>query len=532
MAAAKQKPAHTGKDLDLKKIAEEVDGRVERAKTEKQKIIDEIREAYSFVMPYRPRPGGGESKPGLEATENFSSIGEEVCTDFASDMADTFIPEHTQWAQVEVADVVPDQFKSDAEAAAKADTDATFAAIVASNFHESGKQCFKDLSVSAVGLAIKDPGMGQPIQCQVVPINELLILRDPDSTVGTRLWHRDLPCREIVELFGDLPIPKEVQAAYDAKKYHERFPVVQGCYRDYSKRAETAWINFTKIDHDVVEAVRNVGVGSAMLLVARWDPDPNFPWGIGCAIKALADFREDDEVGYLKLKGLARLIDPPVAYDDDQVINLEGGLPNGVAIPRMKGSKIEVIESQHDMQSALYARNDVQDRIKRHFYQDGPEQKGLTPPTLGQWADESLQKQRRLGTPAAPLWSEFISEAYMRFRWLLVARGALKPQIRVGGEDFPVRPINPLKRAANQQKAVASERVLASIVSIFGPNLVPMIVDVGATSHNLVALADATGVKLLPADQINQAIAKNQQGILAQHTVNAAAPLLKAGGGP
>jgi hypothetical protein len=100
---------------------------------------------------------------------------------------------------------------------------------------------------------------------------------------------------------------------------------------------------------------------------------------------------------------------------------------------------------------------------------------------LGQWADEVLQKQRRLGTPAAPLWQEFLMEAYMRFRWMLVKRGELKPQIMVGSKSFPIRPINPLKRAAQQQEAIASERLLATLGGTFGPNLLPMIVDVGVT---------------------------------------------------
>jgi hypothetical protein len=57
-------------------------------------------------MPQRLKPGDSQqtSTRPQDSTDNFSSLGEEVCTDFASDMADTFIPEHTRWASVEVAD--------------------------------------------------------------------------------------------------------------------------------------------------------------------------------------------------------------------------------------------------------------------------------------------------------------------------------------------------------------------------------------------------------------------------------------------
>jgi hypothetical protein len=513
-------------------IKAEVDRRKVKAKREKEQFREDFREAYSFVMPQRLKPGDSKtSTRPKDSTDNFSTLGEEVCTDFASDMADTFVPEHTRWAGVEVTPGFPEEMMSDARIAAKKDTDATFAAIIASNFHETSKQSFKDLAVSAVGLSIIDPGRSDTIRCQVIPIGELLILRDGAGNIGTRFWERDLIGLDIQELFPDLDLPDTVKAAIDKKDTNNKFCVLQGCYRDYSVPGETAWIQFTQIDGDVCEGVRKKGVGSANILVARWDPDPNFAWGNGPAMKAAADFRELDETNYLKLKGLARQVDPSIAYDDDSVMNLDGGLPNGVAIPRMKGSKIDVIESTHDMQAAMFAVDAIEERVRRHFYQDGPVQKGKTPPTLGQWADESLQKQRRLGTPAAPLWQEFIMEAYMRFRWLLVTRGELQPEIIVGSKSFPVRPINPLKRAAKQQEAVASERLLQTIAGTFGPNLLPMIVDVGETANKLAESTDASCVKMQTAATINQSIKDAQQAQMAQQAAASAGPLLKAGAG-
>lgn len=508
-------------------IGAEVKRRAAKARTEKQQFNQDFREAYSYVMPFRIKPNATgsitETRPD-DATDNFSSLGEEVCTDFASDMADTFIPEHAKWAGVEVSEAVPAEFEGEAKEAAEKDTKATFASISASNFHEVGKQAFKDLAVSTVGLSIQDPGAGEPARCQVIPIGELLILRDGCGNIGTRFWERNLIASEIYELFPNLNKPREVAAAYEKNDPNKKFCVLQGCYRDYSTRAEHAWIQFTQIAEEVLEGKRMVGIGSANILVARWDPDPNFAWGIGPAIKSLADFRELDEVSYLKLKGTARQVDPSVAYDDDQVINLEGGLPNGVAIPRMKGSTIDVIESRHGMDAAIYAKEEIEARIRRNFYQDGPVQKGKTPPTYGQWADEVLQKQRRLGTPAAPLWQEFLAEAYMRFRWLLVQRKELEEKVKVGGKYFPIKPINPLKRAAQQEEAVACERVLTTYANLFGAELLPSIVNIGKTAHNIKNLSHADGIELNTADAINEALKQQQQ--LA--SVSQAAPVVGA----
>jgi hypothetical protein len=282
------------------------------------------------------------------------------------------------------------------------------------------------LAVSAVGLSIIDPGAGMPARCQVIPINELLILRDASGNVGTRIWERFLSAMDIMELFPDLAdkMPASVKEAIAKKQLSKRFCVLQGCYRDYSVPAETAWVQFTQIDGAVCEGARMVGVGSANILVARWDPDPSFLLGYRPAMKALADFRELDETNYLKLKGLARQVDPSSFYDDDrdQHGRRAAKWRGHPADARLEGRRGR-IPPRHG--SAMFAVEAIEDRIRRHFYQDGPVQKGKTPPTLGQWADETLQKQRRLGTPAAPLWQEFLMEAYMRFRWLLIKRGEL-----------------------------------------------------------------------------------------------------------
>ena len=514
-----EKPASA--DLDaLKKIQDEIAKRKTKAKAEKEQFLDDIRECYSFMMPRRNLPGTSDMTRPQNATENFTTLGEEVCTDFASEMADTFIPDHLQWAGVEVGKIVPDELHEQAAKAAQRDTDIVFGAIEASNFSEAGKQGFKDLSISAFGLAITDPGAGEPFHCQPIPIDELLILRDVRGGIGTRMWVRMLTAEEIQDLLPGVTLPKKVREA----KKTETHEFIQGCYRDHSKKGEQAWINFTTVVGEIVGTpVRKVGNGCASIQVARWDPDPKFAWGTGCGMKAQADFRQLDETEYLKLKGMARQVDPPVRYDDDSVINLNGGLPNGVAIPSLEGSKIDVIESRHTMEPAFYAVREVEDRIRRHFYLDEPRQEGKTPPTLGQWADESLRKQRRLGTPAAPLWGEFISEVYYRFRYLLGENGTLENSgIKVGDQVFPLRPVNPLKRAAQQEEAIASERVLGTLANTFGPEAIPMIIDAGKTAHNLVKLSRAeNGIALRSEQEINAAFQQQQSAQFAEHAAKA-----------
>lgn len=515
-------------------VKQQVVSQLSLAEEEKRMFEPDFREAYGFMMPYRVKPGFDQTTRPMNASENFTTLGEEVATDFASDMADTFTPEHSQWAGIEVAKSVADELQDEVKEQVKHETDVIFDALTASNFHEACKQGNKDLAVSAFGLAIEDAGPGEPFHCQVIPLTELYILRAARGGIGTRFWRRMMRADDIRNTFPNLKLPRIVEdalAGSPKKGPKPRFRVVQGCYRDYSVPAETAWISFTLIHDSVVESSRSVGLGSASILVCRWDPDPCFAWGSGPGIKALADFRQLDEVTYLKLKGMARIVDPSFGYTDDQVINLEGGLPNGVAIPMLQGSSISVIESKHGIDAAVFGTQEVIDRIRRIFYLDEPKQPGKTPPTLGQWMDESLRRQRRLGTPAAPLWPEFLAESFMRFRYLLVQRGMLEAdgvKLPVGKQILPIRPMNPLKRAAQQEEAAASERALSTISGLFGQQLLPRIVDIGETVTKIVDLSHATGVKLKKVADINKGIDQMMQAEMAAQAAKVAGPAASA----
>lgn len=505
-------------------IEAELKERLGCAQQEYQRFAPDFRECYAFMLPHRVLPND-TSIERRESADTFTTLGEEVCTDFASDMADTFTPEHLQWAGIEVASSVDETIKEEVKEAAAKESEIIFDAVRASGFHEACKMGNKDLAISAFALAIEDDGAGEPFRCQVIPLTELRILRDSRGKIGTRLWVRNMTPAEIKREFGDLNLPDEVTTALKERK-QGRFEVVQGCYGDYSKKAEVAWINCTMIAGKLISWIRKVGVGSAKIIPCRWDPDPMFAWGTGPGIKALGDFRELDETAYLKMKGLARQVDPPIQYPDDSVINLDGGLPNGVAIPTASDSVIRTIESEHPIDIAMFAVRDCEDRIRRHFYLDEPRQEGKTPPTLGQWMDESIRRQRRLGTPAAPVWPEFLYECFMRFRYLLVQRGTLKQGLPVGKDVLPIRPVNPLKRAAQQEEAAASMRYLGGVGELFGPEVLAASVDIGKTMHRLKDQSHATGVALRTEEEINGAINQMQQAQLAEHAAAAAAPVM------
>lgn len=507
-------------------IQKQAVSRIAQARMERNWFATDFNEAFKFCLRYRTPVGmTSNTTPTMPSKDNFDDLGPMMTTDFASMIADTFFPEHARWANTKVSAAFKDapNFKDIQEQVA-AENDAVFEAIGLSNFYEAGKQTAKDLSISTGAITIEDPGAGQPIRCQPIPINELLIRRAPSGGLGERFWERYYTVDDIRAIFPDVPLPAKVAAKHKPGS-RVKVAFTQGCWRDYTKPGEIAWHVVTLVDSEVVQYSRNIGAGSAPIYVLRWDPDPQWAWGIGPAINALPSFRECDELNYLHLKGLARRVDPPVAYDDDGVVNLDDGLSNGQMVPRLKGSSIDVIESDSDLGDSDRRLQVIEQRIRRHYYLDEPQQQGLTPPTLGQWLDQSMRVQRRLGTPAAPIWSEFLSEVYLRFRYLLMQRGTLKKELKVGNQVIQLTPINPLLRAAEQDEAAASEKLLAGILQLFGEEVLQATVKIPETIANLQQALDAKAVELQDPDvatgNIKQ-IAQNAQLQAAAKGIGAA----------
>lgn len=516
--------------LDVPKpLVEEALRRLADARGEKAWFLTDFIEAFQFCMPWRVKPGTQTATRSNTESQNFTSLGPMMTADFASDIADTFAPEHTDWAKEEISASVLAQFESGAQPGdiddlkAKVDLDCKMVmdAVGASNFYEAFKQGAKDLSISAFALIIEDPGKGAAIRCQVVPLTELFMLRAPTGGIGVRIWEQKITVQDVEELFPDKQLPKKVLEKRGRKK--ASITKTHMAWRDYSVPGEIAWHVMVLLDNEPLEYSHHVGEGSCSIVTFRWDPDAPFAWGTGPAIVSLPEYRELDELNYLILKGMARAVDPPVAYDDDGVINLEGGLANGVMIPRLANSKLDVIESSNpnSLADGEKKASDTEHKIRRHYYLDEPQQEGLTPPTLGQWMDESMRRQRRLGTPAAAIWTEGLSEVFLRFRFLMMKRGDLKP-VTFKGQAIMLRPANPLKRAAEMEEAAASLRTLQSLASLFGPNILPLALKMGSTIHKIVQQAQATGLDLQSAQAIDQALADQQKMAAVQQAATAA----------
>ncbi|MGL6210512.1 MAG: portal protein, partial [Paracoccaceae bacterium] len=156
-----------------------------------------------------------------------------------------------------------------------------------------------------------------------------------------------------------------------------------------------------------------------------------------------------------------------------------------------------------------FAEERIEGRIRTTFFQDGPRQRGDTPPTAAQWLDERRRVQQRLGKPSAPLWSELLYPMIQRVEYLAVEIGRLPDAITHNGQVITVTPISPLQKAQNHDKVMTTRSNLDLAAALLADQL-PQYVDVIGTLKAVAKFSDDELLKIHAEPQQEAPVAPPQ----------------------
>ena len=119
----------------------------------------------------------------------------------------------------------------------------------------------------------------------------------------------------------------------------------------------------------------------------------------------------------------------------------------------------------------FFSEERMEERLRAAFYQDGPRQRGDTPPTASQWIDERRRTQQRLGKPSAPLWTELFLPFVQRVEYLGVQSGKMQEALSHDGTLINVAPVSPLQKAQNQDQVNVARANLDLGFAVFGDQI-------------------------------------------------------------
>jgi hypothetical protein len=505
--AAKTAPPPPKHELD-----EEANDRIADARLQKMPFELDMRECYFFTDPLRTRQVNSLSLPPQVPLHDDgflqTSTGYEVTEDFVNEAINTFMPQNENWSERAAgmfAKTLPDAVLQEI----REGDNTIFKAIKGCNFYsELGKAAYPDLAIGTMALWITDPGAARNIQCLATPLRELEINLGPDGMVDDRFAVRFTKNRYVRKLLGG-SIYDKIPA--DLKEEIEAAPtkpseVRWGYWRLWDEVGDETWRHVAMIKNRVVHSARLVGEGSCPLVVTRFGATCDWAFALGRLLRALPELRQIDELEGQKVAHIELNLTPPMAFPDDSFAAIEQGLEPGEGYPVRVGSEnaIKKIYDPGPPEQGVYLIDDKIKRLRKMFYVDYPEQRGDTPPTLGQWMDELARAQRRIGFAGMSFWLEGPAQYFLRFKYLLEKRGVLNP-VKVNGNLVALHPVNPAQRAAEQQDIAMAVRFI-QIAGQAWPEEFKAYIDGRASMIALLQKMRVTLLKIRPQKDVDAAI--------------------------
>lgn len=446
----------------------------------------------------------------LDAGELNTDFGMELCDDFATEIINTYMPEHVPWCERGPGERTPpmlwDQIKDRVQ---KIDAE-IFKAIKGSNLYPEISKAFDpDLAIGTVALWIERPRPDCPAVVSTVPIRELEINLGPFGEIDDRWavrYVRNKYVQAMLEPDVWAKVPKAVLDLINEKPLN-RTEVRWGFWRIWEDLSDETWQHVVFVGDVMIHDCVIKGAGCCPLLVMRWAPNPDWPWGHGPLLRGLPSLRQVDELEYMRVVHADITAQPPIVFPDDSFAAVEQGLEPGMAYPIRVGSEgaIKPIYQPPPFDAANYAYQQKELRLRRMFYVDFPQQSGDTPPTLGQWLDEMSRAQRRIGRPGLPFWREGPAQIFVRFQYLLERAGYIQ-EIKIDGKNITLMPRNPTQRAAEQQDISTASQAL-QIAANFFPEEFKASVDGHTTMTNIFEKMRVTSmIKFRDDDDVKSAV--------------------------
>lgn len=492
-------------------LNEEANDRLSEARKQKMPFELDMRECYYFSAPLRQRLVNSLTEPPATPMHDDgylqTSLGYELSQDFATELMNTFMPQAEDWCERKPGMFVDAQAWKQVEKQVRDDDKRIFDAMRASNLYpELAKAFVPDAAIGTFAVHIDRVAPG-PICALAVPLRELDINLGPYGEIDDRFITRHTKNRYVKALLSNVydSVPDDVKEVIEANP-QERTQVTWGWWRNWENVGDEEWTHVAMVKNRVVHDTSIKGEGSCPLVVARFGATCDWAFALGPFIQSLPELRQTDELEGQKVQHIELNLTPPIGFPDDSFAAVEQGLEAGMAYPIRPGSE-KAVQKLYDpgpAEPGIYAVDDKAKNLRKLFFVDYPEQRGDTPPTLGQWLDELARAQRRIGTPGLPFWYEGPAKIFLRYKYLLEKAGAVKP-ITVDGKAVSLRPYNPAQRAAEQQEIAMVVRAIQICGQAF-PEEFKAFIDGKASMQAIIDKMRVTLLKFRDPAQVEQAI--------------------------
>lgn len=405
------------------------------------------------------------------------------------------------------------------------------------------------LDIAAFGTDVSfiaDEGMAGP-RFQAVPLRECYIAQNARGTIDTLFRLYTMPVREVIATWPDTVSAatrrrSNTEPDAEIELLHAVYPRPAGergkpflsCYIECGEKTELETGQFEEFP----------------FVVSRWSKRSGEDYGTGPGLNALPDVKLLNKLEEVNLRGLAKVVDPPLILPDDGFLAPIDVTPGGLNFLRsdaIGAERIGPLTSGARPDLGEHKIDQVEKRVQAIFYltwMNLPQQPNMTATEVLQRRDEML---RLMSPMVARLQTERLGPLIARSFAIMWRNGLLPPAPpELQGAAWTVEYLGPLAMAQRANDAEAAQRWMQSIALM--AQLDPAVVDVIDADAMARFLADRQGApaSVMRAqqvvEQLRQQRAERQQqaeqlaglqqaAAAARDGAGAAAQLAQAGGG-
>ncbi len=465
------------------------------AMRKKDDFRDLYEDAYEFALPQRNLYDGyWEGKVGgsKKMARVFDSTAINSTQRFANRLQSGIFPPQRSWCRLEPGPDIPNDRRSEAQAALDVYTEKLFATLKQSNFDIATGEFLLDLAVGTAVMIVQPGDDVSPIN--FVPVPQYLVSFEEGANGQVDNVYRRMRIKgeSIQQQWKDAKIDPELQKRIDDKPTDD-VELIEATVFDYRSGKYGYYVIHKETKTEVVYRV----MPYSPWVVARYMKVAGEIYGRGPLITALPDIKTLNKTLELLLKNASLAIAGVYTAADDGVLN-----PNtvkiipGAIIPVARnggpqGEALKALPRSGDFNVSQIVINNLQMSIKRILLDESLPPDNMSARSATEVVERMKELSQNLGSAFGRLINEAMIPLVTKTLEVMDARGLVDLPLRVNGLEVRITPVAPLAMAQSMDE-INKVLQFAQIAQGLGPE--------GQMSLKIGETLDYVGEKLgIPA---------------------------------
>jgi hypothetical protein len=480
-------------------------------------------DCYEFALPQRNLYDGyweGKVAGQKKMARVFDSTAINSTQRFANRLQSGIFPPQRKWCKLEPGPDIPQERRTQAQAALDVYTDKMFAVLKQSNFDIAMGEFLLDLAVGTAVMMIQPGDDVSPINFVPVPQFLVSIEEGANGQVDNVYRRMRIKGEVISRQWPDAKIEGQLKASIDLKP-SEDVDLIEATVYD-AKRGDYCYHVIHKETKSEI-VYRRMKVSP--WVVSRYMKVAGEVYGRGPLVTALPDIKTLNKTKELLLKNASLAIAGVYTAADDGVLNpATVKIVPGAIIPVARnggpqGESLRALPRAGDFNVSQLVINDLSQNIKRILLDESLPPDNMSARSATEVVERMKELAQNLGSAFGRLINETMIPTVSKILQVMDDRGLIDLPLRVNGLEVKVAPVSPLAMAQNMEE-VNNILQFAQIAQGAGPE--------GQMTLKVGPMLDLVAEKLgVPAGVRNS---PEERALMAQEMAQQA-QALSAGGG-